>query len=183
MHDLCLHSRFFTPIWAFSKPPQKGQYFCCEKNVIFVLLNWLSYSTVDNQGTAYLLAIPSQKQAAKILHEQHCWISQQPFPWAAVQPPCTPPHLPSPAHSEQRAVVCSQGLLKPCPPDLFASLECNHNIAEATKSLARFGSLFLNGKKETAPNPVLRQDIHWFMWVGCKTGPILIYSFIHRHQT
>lgn len=73
-----------------------------------------------------------------------------------------PAHLPCPAHSEQRAVVCCQGLLKPqpCPTDLFATLECNHNIAEATKSLARFRSLFLSGKGGTAPNPVLRQDIH-----------------------
>lgn len=152
------------------------------KNICFVKL---SYSTADNQGTAYLLNIPSQEQAAK----DSAWAPLLDQPTNSPPGCCTaslhPSQPTSPVqHTEQRAVVCSQGLLKPqpCSTDLFASLECNHNIAEATKSLARFGSLFLSGKGGTAPNPVLRQDIHWFMWVDGKIGPIFIYSYIHRHQ-
>lgn len=94
-------------------------------------------SAADNQGTAYLLNSPSQERAARVCMSNVAESAKKPSlgQLSSLSAPL-PAYVLSPDHSEQRAVVCFQGALKPqsCPIYPFALLECNHNIAEQCKA-------------------------------------------------
>lgn len=92
-----------------------------------------------------------------------------------------PAYLPSPGDSEQRAVVCSQGALEPqpCPIYLFALLDCDHNIAEATKTwrgLGHSSSLGRNGPHPMQSLGGTRTDL-------CELTPKLVPSLLAPSST
>lgn len=123
-------------------------------------------SAADNQGKIYLLIIPVRSRKPKILHELHCWISQKTPALGRSMAPFHPSQPIFPLqYREQRAVVCSQGLLKPSaiPSTSVLCWSVTTILQRQQKAwwgLGHFSSLGRNGLQLTQS-------------LGCKTSSIL----------